>query len=89
MDTTKEGIRPYIDKAAKDLKVPPTSQAAWKLATFRWIADAAEMEGENRQEAWKQFYATPGWFGTNASAGSKALKYETGSDMSDYSEIEA
>ena len=87
MDTTKEGIKSYVDKAAADFKVAPTSQTAWKVACFRFIADAAEMDDKTRQEAWKQFYATPGWLGTNASAGSKALKYETGGDMSDYTGI--
>ena len=74
LDTTKEGIRPYLEQAAEDLLVAPASGAAMKLACFRFIADTAKLDGALRQQAWAQFSATPGWFGNNASAGGAALE---------------
>lgn len=74
LDTTKVGIKLYLDSAAETTGKSWNSQESFKLAVFRFIADTAKLDGELRQAAWKQFQATPAWFGTNASAGKQALE---------------
>lgn len=67
-------VKPLLEKAGVDLKLEPSSAKAMRLAVFRFIADALGAEGETRQEAWKAFLSeTPGWFGSNASAGMAAM----------------
>ena len=74
MDTTKEGIKGYLEDAAATLRLAPQSGAAHRLAVFRFILDTLKVTDANqRKAAWKQFSATPGWFGCNASAARQAL----------------
>ena len=75
-DTLK--VHPLLKKAGEDRNCPIHSGKAMKLAVFRKImADIAEhgieIKDSERQELWKEFDATPGWFGTNASAGRQAM----------------
>jgi hypothetical protein len=67
-------VKPLLETAGKDRGVEVCSAKAMRLAVFRFIADALGAAGEERAEAWKAFEAdTPGWFGSNASAGMAAL----------------
>lgn len=70
--TSKEDCFAYLDDAAVDRKAKAESAKAMRLAVFRFIADSFKITGELRSQAWKQFNATPTWFGTNASAGRQA-----------------
>lgn len=78
LDTTKAGIKIYLEDAAKDHKAMPYSAKAMRLAVFRFIADTLAINDKTlRAKAYKQFQATPGWFGCNNSAGRQALGYES------------
>jgi len=77
IETTKLGCKAYLEDAAETLKRGPGSQKAMKLAVFRFIGDTLKISGEQRQQAWKQFAATPSWFCTNSSAAAQALKFRT------------
>lgn len=77
-DTTKEGIRAYLEDAAATVKAEVQSGASMRLAVFRFLMDTAKIrDKEVRNQAWKQFDATPGWFGCNASAARQALKLQS------------
>ncbi len=78
MDTTKESIKGYLEDASASLKSLPSHQGSHKLAVFRFIVDTLNITDQaTRTAAWKQFAATPSWFGCNASAGNQALGYKT------------
>ena len=68
LDTTKAGVKSYLEDAGQSLKCDPSAGKAHRLAVFRFIADTFKMSGAIRQEAWKQFNATHSSFGCNASA---------------------
>lgn len=75
METSKEAIKAYLEDAAASRKCEIQSGKAMRLAVFRFIADMVGLtEQAERNEAWKQFNATPGWFGCNASAARQALE---------------
>lgn len=84
--TSKEDCFAYLDDAALDRKSKPESAKAMRLAVFRYIMDTVKLDGEIRKQAWKQFNATPTWFGTNASAGRQARGTPSALDaaMEDY-----
>lgn len=75
MDTTKEAVkRDYLDKVAEKIGEPWHSQAAHKLAVGVWFLDVLQItDQETRDEAMKQWQATPSSFGSNASALGQAL----------------
>lgn len=76
MDTTKDGVHGYLKSAGTQLKEQPYSTLAMRLALCRWVLDAAGISDKAlRAVVWKQFSATPGWFGTNASQARQALGY--------------
>jgi hypothetical protein len=77
LDTAKDGVKAYLEDAAATRKVAPQSAKAMRLALFRFIADTLKITDKaTRQAAWKQFDATPSWFGCNNSAGRQALGYK-------------
>jgi hypothetical protein len=85
MDTTKNGVVSYLKDAAETRKAKPQSGDAMRLAVFRFICDMLDVtDKETRKAAWKQFDATPGWFGCNASAARQAMGIK-----SDVEQIEA
>ena len=74
MDTTKEGIKNYLDQAATALKCEWHSQQAHKAAIGLWMLDLMKVENQSeRDQFWAQWGATPSSFGTNASALGQAL----------------
>lgn len=77
IETSKETVKDYLLDAGKDQKCAPEGGKAHKLAVFRYIADSLKIDGELRKQAWKQFQATPNWFGCNASAARQALGIKT------------
>lgn len=69
IDTTKAGLKAYLEDAGETLKCKPESGKAMRLAVFRFVLDSAKVEDkEVRNQAWKQFEATHSSFGCNASA---------------------
>ena len=73
-DTTKDGVKQRLLKAAEDRKALPQSAKAMRLAVFRFLCDTLDVQDVDvRKAAWKQFDATPEWFGSNASAARQAL----------------
>lgn len=74
MDTTKEGIKAYLDEAATKINQPWHSQQAHKIAVGLFALDCLKIEDqEQRNEFMKQWSATPSSFGANASAMGQAL----------------
>lgn len=74
LDTTKEGIKAYLEDAAESRKAKPESATVMRLAVVRFVLDSAKViDHEMRKQCWAQFDATPGWFGCNNSAGRQAL----------------
>ena len=74
MDTTKEGIKSYLEIAAEKNKVLWHSQEAHKVAVGIFAMDCAGLtEKEDRAAFMKQWLATPSSFGSNASAMGQAL----------------
>lgn len=74
LDTTKDGIKAYLEDAAESRKCPIQSAAAMRIAVVRFILDTCKItDPVMRKQAWRQFDATPGWFGCNNSAGRQAL----------------
>ena len=75
MDTTKVGIKEYLDVAAEDTGKLFHSAETMRLAECRWFCDAAGItDVETRKAIGKQFMATPSWFGTNSSACRQAFE---------------
>lgn len=73
LDTTKPGLRAYLDEAALTTKSPFHGGAAMRVAVLRFILDSARIHDPIvRKAIGKQFLATPGWFGANASAARQA-----------------
>ena len=67
-------VKPLLEQAGRDRKCEPSSAKAMRLAVFRYVAKACGANKEQAAKAWKQFEEeTPGWFGTNASAGQAAM----------------
>lgn len=68
-------VKPLLEKAAADRKCEVSSAKAMRLAVFRHALDCAKVKlnEEQRKAAWLEFEKTPGWFGSNASAGQAAL----------------
>lgn len=78
LDTTKDGVKLYLEDAGATFKAMPYSAKAMRLAVVRFILDSAAIEDrELRAKVWKQFNCTPSWFGCNNSAGRQALGYKT------------
>lgn len=79
MDTTKEAIKSaYLEDVAKKTKGEWHSQAVHKIACLVWILDMLEVEDQAiRDQAMKQWLATPNSFGCNASALGQALGRES------------
>lgn len=74
MDTTKEGIKAYLEKAAEKHKVLWHSQEAHKVAGGMWVLDCLGIDvKEDRAAFMKQWLATPSSFCSNASAMGQAL----------------
>ena len=75
METTKEAVkRDYLDKVAEKTGEQWHSQAAHKLAVGVWFLDMLQVADQaTRDEAMKQWQATPSSFGSNASALGQAL----------------
>ena len=81
LDTTKTGIKAYLEDAALTTKQKLESAKAMRLAVCRFILDSAKIsDAELRKQIWQQFDATPGWFGCNNSAGRQALGIESKSE---------
>lgn len=90
LDTTKAGIRSYLEDAAATRKVEIQSAKAMRLAVFRFILDSMKvMDPVVRKQAWKQFDATPSWFGCNNSAGRQALGIKTRDNVPSPDDFEA
>jgi hypothetical protein len=62
MDTTKAGVRAYLDKAAEKTKESFHAGSTLKRAAISYAADCAGLEGEERAEFAKQLDSTPGFF---------------------------
>lgn len=74
MDTTKEGVKTYLEIAAEQIKEPWYSQAAHKRAVCLWVLDCLEIKDQETRNAFgKQFMSTPSSFAANASALGQAL----------------
>ncbi len=69
MDTTKEGVKAYLDDAASKLKCEWHTQEAHKLAVgLFWLDMMGVMDAKERGECLKQWQAaSSGGFGSNAS----------------------
>lgn len=81
MDTTKQGVKAYLDAAAVNTGKAYHSGESMRLATLRFILDAAGIEdAEQRAAIGKQFMATPGWFASNASACRQAYESKEGKE---------
>lgn len=61
-DTTKSGLRPYLDKAAEKTKESFHAGSSLKRAAITFAADVAGLQGEARAHFAKTLDATPGWF---------------------------
>lgn len=73
LDTTKAGLRAYLDEAAITTKSPFHGGAAMRVAVLRFILDSARIHDPLLRKAiGRQFLATPGWFASNASAARQA-----------------
>ena len=76
---TKEAIKTILDKVAIGLKDEWHSQASHKVAVGVFWLDLLKItDQKKRDEAMKEWAATPGSFGTNASALGQALGRESG-----------
>ena len=76
LDTTKEGVKAYLDQAANDYK-GAAKQAQHKAAVVAFVLDAIGIDDEAlRKHALKQIAATPSGFGCNHSALEQALGVE-------------
>lgn len=74
MDTTKDGVKAYLEQAAEIIKQPWYSQQAHKVAVGLFALDCLGITvQEDRNDFMKQFLATPSSFGANASAMGQAL----------------
>ena len=74
MDTTKEGVKVYLEMAAEKHKVLWHSQEAHKVAVGLFAMDSLGItEKADRQAFMTQWRATPSSFGCNASAMGQAL----------------
>ena len=74
MDTTKEGVKAYLEQAGEIIKQPWHSQQAHKVAVGLFALDCLKItDQEQRNDFMKQFLATPSSFGANASAMGQAL----------------
>ena len=74
MDTTKEGIKTYLETAASKANVEWHSQQAHKLAVALFFLDCLGIDDqETRNAVGKQWMATPSAFGCNSSAMGQAL----------------
>lgn len=83
MDTTKQGIKHYLEAAKKDSNSPSFHAGeAMKLAFVRWLLDAANIaDAKERAAIGQQAMATPGWFGSgNNSACRQAYESKGGED---------
>lgn len=78
MDTTKEAIKSYLDDVSLKAKVEWHGQDCHKKAVLVWILDMLNItEQEIRDQAMKQWLATPSAFGANASAMAQAMGRES------------
>ena len=74
MDTTKEGIKTYLETAAEKINQPWHAQQSHKVAVGMFTLDCLKItDQDTRNEFMKQFLATPSSFGCNASAMGQAL----------------
>ena len=74
MDSTKAGVKTYLDMAAGIIKQEWHSQQAHKVAVGLFALDCLKItDQEQRNDFMKQFLATPSSFGANASAMGQAL----------------
>jgi hypothetical protein len=89
MDTTTTGLKPLLDMCAKNINearkkagMQPLqfhSGEIMKLAICKFWLDMLEVQKpEERQKIAAQFMATPGWFGSNASAARQAYEAKKG-----------
>ena len=62
MDTTKAGVRKYLDAAAEKTKESFHAGSSLKRAAIVFAADCAGLEGTERAEFAKQMDSTPGFF---------------------------
>lgn len=74
MDTTKAGVKAYLELAAEKHKVEWYGQEAHKVAVgLFWLDLMGVTEKEDRKAAMVQWLATPASFGANSSALGQAL----------------
>jgi hypothetical protein len=89
MDTTTTGLKPTLDYCAGKINEArkkagmPTLQfhsgEVMKMAICKFWLDMMEVQKpEERQKLAAQFMATPGWFGSNASAARQAYEAKKG-----------
>ena len=86
IDTTKSGIKPYLDNASKQTKSSYHSGESMKLAFITALLDAASIAGDDRSKIGRMLMATPGWFGCgNNSACRQAYENAKGEEtLPDY-----
>ncbi len=78
MDTTKEAVKTRLDKIATLANCEWHSQFAHKMAVCSFFLDMLEVKDQAiREQAAKQWLATPNAFGANASAMALALGRES------------
>lgn len=78
MDTRKEAIKPRLEAIAKRKNTVWHSQDVHKIAVCAFILDSLGVSDQAlRDEAMKQFLATPSSFGCNASALGQQLGRES------------
>ena len=82
INTTKAGLKPRLEEAAKKTGESYHAGATLKRAIIVLAADAAGLQGKDRAEFCKLLDSTPGWFGCgNNSACRQAYeKTDSGAD---------
>src|SRR5437899_12940285 len=89
IETDKKMVKAYLEDAADSLKKALGAQKVHRLAVFRFIADTCKIDGQMRQQAWKQFATCPSSFGCNASALAQTLKIRVSEADDVEEEVEA
>ena len=74
MDTTKEGVKVYLESAGEKISQAWYAQQSHKVAVGMFALDCLKIEDQDtRNEFMKQFLATPSSFACNSSAMGQAL----------------
>ena len=81
INTSKAGVRQYLDKAAESTKESFHAGSSLKRAFIQMAADAAMLKGADRAKFCKLLDSTPGWFGCgNNSACKQSFDAKSGTD---------